>query len=137
MKKNSFPNLKITTQFICFLAFTLLLSSKSYSQTNSEKNSKLTASDLTNISNFKSSPGQNRILLFDQIKHLIISIDANGNTSEATTVDELINILGEPNFKIQQSIFQYNLSISSSACKAIIGLSKEGLVTFCVIKECQ
>ena len=137
MKKNSFPHLKITIQFICFLAFIVLLSSKGYSQTHSEKDSKLTASNLTNISNFKSSPGQDRILLFDQIKHLITSIDANGNTNEATTSDELINLLGEPNFKIQQSIFQYNLSISSSACKAIIGLSKEGLVTFCVIKECQ
>ncbi len=137
MKNKSIPKLKIAIQLICFLAFTLLLSSKSYSQVNSDKDSKLTVSDETNISNFKASAGRNRIALFDQIKPLIKSVDANGNIIEASTSEDIINLLGEPDLKKQQSIYQYNLNISSSPCKAVIGLNKEGLVTFCVIKECQ
>ena len=122
---------------ICFLAFTLLCGSRSYSQIIGEKDSKLTANDLTISSNFKASVGQNRIALFDQIKPLINSVDANGNTTEATSSNDLVQLLGEPDIKIQQSIYQYNLNQSASSCKAIIGISKEGLVTFCVVKDCQ
>lgn len=137
MKINSIPKLKQAVQAIYFLAFSLLLSFSSYSQVSSEKDSKLTTNDVSNINNFKGAVGQNRILLFEQIKPLIKSVDANGNTTEATSREELISLLGEPDIKIQQSIYQYNLNQSASSCKAIIGISKEGLVTFCVIKDCQ
>lgn len=137
MKNKNILNLKHAVKALCFIAFTLVMSAKCYSQTSSENDSKLTASDLSNISSFKASVGLNRIALFEQIKPLVKCIDANGSTSEATTSEELISLLGEPDVKIQQSIYQYNLNVSSNSCKAIVGLSKDGMVTFCVIKDCQ
>lgn len=137
MKNNSIPNFKFALQTICFLGLTFFLSGKCYSQNLSEKDSKLTANDLSNISSFKASVGLDRTMLFEQIKPLIKSIDAKGNTAEASTLEELISLLGEPDLKIQQSIYQYNLNVSSRSCKALVGLNKDGLVTFCVIKDCQ
>jgi hypothetical protein len=137
MKNKSIPNLKLAIQAICFLAFTLLVSNTCYSQVTSEKDSKLTANDLANISTFKASSGQNRKTLFEQIKPLIKSVDANGNNDEVTTSDVLVNLLGEPDVKISSQSTNTIVNVSSNSCKAIVGLNKEGLVTFCVIKDCQ
>jgi len=41
--------------------------------------------------------------------------------------------LGEPDVKVSNSIYQYNLNVSSSDSKAYIGINNEGFVTYSVI----
>jgi hypothetical protein len=50
-----------------------------------------------------------------------------------TTLKDLVNLLGEPDVKVSNSIYQYNLNVSSSDSKAYIGINNEGFVTYSVI----
>ena len=106
----------------------------------------LTEKDKQNSSQFKSLQGQDRVAAFQQLQHLV-RVKAIDKTSpavastlmgaKATTVNDLIVLLGNPTSRVNQSMLIYALKGSSSACKLVVGIDKEGYVVFCTIKDCQ
>lgn len=59
---------------------------------------------------------------------------SNRMGAKTTTLSEIVALLGEPDVKIQQTLVEYNLKQGSSA-KAVFGISKDGEVQFCTIKN--
>ena len=106
----------------------------------------LTEKDKQNSSQFKSLQGQDRVAAFQQLQHLV-RVKAIDKTSpavastlmgaKATTVNDLIVLLGNPTLRVNQSMLIYALKGSSSTCKLVVGIDKEGYVVFCTIKDCQ
>ena len=144
MKNKPVPNFYRAFQAICFLALTMLSSSNGYAQVNGEKELKLTANYLAASTTFKSLIGNDRKSSFKILESLIkpnVSTAKVGlnNTSDQFIITEkdLLQVFGQPDLKISNSIYQYNLGISSSNCKAVIGLSKDGIITFYTQKDCQ
>lgn len=94
---------------------------------------------------FKSQIGQIRDTTYNHLEKLIMPIPAESMSSEilsnaigakVTTMAEVIYMLGEPDNKIENKIFEYCLKPSPSNCKAVIGFNASEEVTFKVIKNC-
>jgi hypothetical protein len=91
---------------------------------------------------FKSKVGLDRLNEFIKLNELIKTFPIlKENAPEydyligdyTTTLKDLVNLLGEPDVKVSNSIYQYNLNVSSSDSKADIGINNEGFVTYSVI----
>lgn len=114
-------------------------------QSKSSENVDLSTTDKQLSSEFKNLKGNNRLATFSKLKGLInVKGATNGGTTSSTrigaktaTYEQIVALLGEPDFKIQQTIIQYNLKSTSSACKAVIGINANKEVVFCTIKDCN
>lgn len=93
---------------------------------------------------FKTLNGSNRLQLFNELKLLVNNTESNVANNiqsnlvgaKSTTMNELVFLLGEPNFIIQNSKYQYNLVSNISACKATFMFDKDGFVKFCIVTNC-
>ena len=102
----------------------------------------LSQKDKQNSQLFQSLKGKDRLDVFKQLQTLVrvkgSATDAvttsNRIGAKTTTLAEVIALLGEPDAKIQQTLIEYNLKQSSSS-KAVIGITKDGEVQFCTIKN--
>ena len=96
---------------------------------------------------FKENKQANRVNTFKSLQHLIKEklTDVNDEYKEegavmgtyTTTSKELVSLLGEPDRKVANTIWEYQLNGSQKACKVVIGINKYGEVTFVTIKDCQ
>lgn len=107
---------------------------------------KLLPTDQENSDRFKSAVGTNRLVEFQKLENLIKPLTAStGNAPDydyfigdyRTSEAELLYLLGQPDLKVSNTIYQYNLGVSSSNCKAFIGVNGDGFVTYSVIKNCN
>jgi hypothetical protein len=105
---------------------------------------KIKVADKATSEQFKLAAGYDRLVYFEKLQNLIKALQVSGtNTqieseeigSHTTTRDEIVFLFGEPDQIIQNTLYHYNLN-SSGTCKAVIGINKDGLVTFSVIKGC-
>ncbi len=102
----------------------------------------LSQKDKQNSQLFQSLKGKDRLYVFKQLQTLVrvkgSATDAittsNRMGAKTTTLSEIVALLGEPDVKIQQTLVEYNLKQGSSA-KAVFGISKDGEVQFCTIKN--
>jgi hypothetical protein len=96
---------------------------------------------------FKENKQSNRINTFKSLQHLIKEKLADVVDEEreegavmgtyTTTSKELVSLLGEPDRKVANTIWEYQLNGAQKACKVVIGINKNGEVTFVTIKDCQ
>lgn len=93
---------------------------------------------------FKSKVGLDRLNEFKKLNELIKTLPIQKETAPennyligdyTTTLKDLVSLLGEPDVKVSNSIYQYNLNVSSSDSKAYIGINNEGFVTYSVINS--
>ena len=102
----------------------------------------LSQKDKQNSVLFQSLKGMDRL---DVARQLQVIIRVKGGASDVvtasnrfgaktTTANEIIALLGEPDARLQQNMFIYNLKPGTSS-KLVIGLDKEKLVQFCTIKN--
>ncbi|MFY8020499.1 MAG: hypothetical protein ACOVP1_04850 [Bacteroidia bacterium] len=105
---------------------------------------KLKSADKAISEQFKLAAGSNRLIYFEKLQILIKALQVGGANpqiegdaigSHTTTKDEIIYLFGEPDQIIQNTLYQYNLN-ATGTCKAVVGINKDGLVTFSVIKGC-
>lgn len=97
--------------------------------------------------NFKENKQANRVNAFKAMQHLIkekLSEEVADQKEDGammgtytTTSKELIALLGEPDRKVANTIWEYQLNGSQKACKVVIGINKNAEVTFVTIKDCQ
>lgn len=109
---------------------------------NNEKNEiKLEDKDKQNSTFFKMSRNSNRVNVFEQLQSLIkvkgksdfsASLQ-NGNTF--STYEDVVEVLGEPNFKVKNTLV-YTLN-PSNGCKAIIELDASKTVVYIAVKDCN
>jgi hypothetical protein len=124
------------------ILFTLLISTKGYSQTTEPL---LSDEDQQKSDLFKSQNGSDRRATFTELERLIRPLEAvpTANISSkkiganTSTKEEIIILLGEPNNTIQKSIFQYLLKGNGFECRVDIGFNADGFVSFYVIKDCN
>lgn len=105
---------------------------------------KLKSADKATSEQFKLAAGSNRLVYFEKLQILIKALQVGGANpqiegdaigSHTTTKEEIIFLFGEPDQIIQNTLYQYNLN-AAGTCKAVVGINKDGLVTFSVIKGC-
>ncbi len=105
---------------------------------------KIKVADKATSEQFKLAAGFDRLVYFEKLQLLVKPLQVGGtNTaietesigSHTTTKDEVIFLFGEPDQIIQNTLYHYNLN-AAGTCKAVIGINKDGLVTFSVIKGC-
>ena len=90
---------------------------------------------------FQSLKGKERLDVAKQLQALIrvkgggsdIVTNSNRIGAKTTTASEVLSLLGEPDAKIQQSMFFYNLKPGTTA-KLVVGFDKDKLVQVCTIK---
>ncbi len=131
-------------KILLIFSFCLLVSLLTQAQTAKLVNDEVELSDVQQrLSNqFKQLKNGNRVAIFDQLQSILV-IDQKqtsvkpGLQAEATTVDALINLLGEPDRKIQKTIYEYNLNGAQKNCKLFVGVSAKGTITFVTVKNCQ
>lgn len=96
---------------------------------------------------FKENKQVNRVSTFKALQQLIkekltdvVESDKEEGAvmgTYTTTSKELVSLLGEPDRKVANTIWEYQLNGSQKACKVVIGINKHGEVTFVTIKDCQ
>ena len=95
---------------------------------------------------FKSLQGQDRVAAFQQLQHLVRvkaidktnpKVESSLIGAKATTVNDLITLLGNPTSRVNQTMLIYSLKGTTNSCKLVVGIDKEGYVVFCTIKDCQ
>ena len=105
-------------------------------------NISLSQKDKQNSVLFQSMKGKDRL---DVARELQTLIRVNGGGidvvtastrfgTKTTTASEIVALLGEPDAKLQQNMFIYNLKPGTSS-KLVVGFSKDKLVQFCTIKN--
>ena len=102
----------------------------------------LSQKDKQNSVLFQSLKGKERLDVARQLQVLIrikggasdVSTASTRFGAKTTTASEIIALLGEPDARLQQNMFIYNLKASTST-KLVIGLDKDKLVQFCTIKN--
>lgn len=111
-----------------------------------EQNKKITNLDKVNSDAFKAKVGANRIVEFKKLEPLIIPKSANTSSAPAgehfigeyaMSEAELIFLLGQPDLKVSNVIYQYNLGANGSACKVFVGIDSDGFISYSVIKSCN
>jgi hypothetical protein len=141
-KKTSHLGIKMS--LLLLIVFSLLSEANAQSMIGS--NHKLLPSDQANSDQFKAAVGNNRLIEFQNLENLIKPITSSTGTAPnydyfigdyITSEAELLFLLGQPDIKISNTIYQYNLGVSSSSCKAYIGIDADGFVTYSVIKNCN
>jgi len=132
--------------YLSLVVLVFLLSEKGFAQTAGSDSLKITSKDHENSLLFKSLKGTDRLAAFKNLQYLIKTAAAGINTelsssermgAKPATVIQVKALLGEPDTKIQESLIIYNLKAAGSACKVVIGLNKDGIVTFCTLKDCN
>jgi len=129
---------RIVFLLIVLIVFTL----QSFSQTISPSTIKLSRKDRKNSALFQSLKGTERLSVFSQLQSLIRVKDASNtaNTSSAnmgaktTKVEEIIALLGQPDFSSHKTFLRYNLNATATE-RLIIGIDKSGEVEYCTIKK--
>lgn len=123
----------------------VLMVSFTQAQTTVENN-RIATNDKVTSDLFKAKAGLPRLEEYKKLESLIIP--KNNNTELATTNDyfigryamseaDLIFLLGNPDLKVSQVIYQYNLGGNNSTCKLYVGIDTEGFVSYAVIKACN
>jgi hypothetical protein len=134
----------IKKQFFIWLAF-LLLANLANAQVNAG-NFKITENDKINSDAFKAKVGTARLLEFKKLESLIIPKSTAAVVAPegehfigqySMTETELVFLLGTPDVKVSNVIYQYNLGNSNSACKLYVGIDSEGFVSYSVLKSCN
>ena len=134
----------IKKQFFIWLAF-LLLANLANAQVNAG-NFKITENDKINSDAFKAKVGTARLTEFKKLESLVIPKTPASGVAEvgqhfigefAMTETELVFLLGVPDVKVSNVIYQYNLGNSNSACKLYVGIDSEGFVSYSVLKSCN
>jgi hypothetical protein len=112
----------------------------------SEGNGKIAGNDKITSDLFKAKVGLPRLAEYKQLESLIIP---KSNSTEkpagndyligqfAMSEADLILLLGNPDVKVSQIIYQYNLGGVNGTCKLYVGLDPEGFVSYAVIKACN
>jgi len=143
-----FENQKVKSKLFIGLFFTMafaLTSNFSFAQTINS-NIKITNNDKLNSEAFKAKVGVMRLLDFKKLENLIIPKSTNTVAPPvgayfigeyAMTEAGLILLLGIPDFKVSNVIYQYNLGITNSACKLYVGIDSDGFISYSVIKSCN
>lgn len=79
--------------------------------------------------------GQDRLAEFKKMLPLIKQETAN-LSKPISTLDDLLEYLGNPDTILTGNFYQYNLKTSSDPCKAIIKVDKTGDIVFAIFKDC-
>jgi hypothetical protein len=131
---------------ITLLSIFFIISSKGNAQSSSSDSLDLSVKDQQNSVLFKSLKGGDRVSVFTQLQDLIKVKEAgsptefNSSTKMGSTtakVSQVIALLGVPDKKLQEGLIIYYLKAGSVNCKALIGVDKDGAITFCTIKDCN
>ena len=134
----------IKKQFFIWIAF-LLLANLANAQVNAG-NFKITENDKVNSDAFKAKVGTARLTEFKKLEGLVIPKTPASGVADigqhfigeyAMTETELVFLLGVPDVKVSNVIYQYNLGNSNSACKLYVGIDSEGFVSYSVLKSCN
>jgi len=134
----------IKKQFFIWIAF-LLLANLANAQVNAG-NFKITENDKVNSDAFKAKVGTARLTEFKKLEGLVIPKTPASGVADigqhfigeyAMTETELVFLLGVPDVKVSNVIYQYNLCNSNSACKLYVGIDSEGFVSYSVLKSCN
>lgn len=134
----------IKKQFFIWIAF-LLLANLANAQVNAG-NFKITENDKVNSDAFKAKVGTARLTEFKKLEGLVIPKTPASGVADigqhfigeyAMTETELVFLLGVPDVKVSNVIYQYNLGNSNSACKLYVGIDTEGFVSYSVLKACN
>ncbi|MFA9213035.1 MAG: hypothetical protein ACEQSR_04210 [Candidatus Methylacidiphilales bacterium] len=135
---------KLFLAFILLTAFALI-SNFTHAQ-NIEQSIKITNLDKLNSDAFKVKVGTNRIVEYKKLEHLIIPKSANTLSAPigehfigeyAMSEAELIFLLGPPDLKVSNVIYQYNLGTNGAACKVFVGIDGDGFISYSVTKSCN
>lgn len=147
MNKNQAKKVShLRTKMSLLLLMVISLLSLANAQSVIGSKHKLLPTDQENSIKFKAAVGNNRLIEFEKLENLIKPLTTASGTAPdhdyfigdyRTTEEELLFLLGQPDVKISNNIYQYNLSVSSSNCKAFIGVDSDGFVTYSVIKNCN
>lgn len=105
---------------------------------------KLADKDKQNSLFFKMSRNSNRVAVFEQLQSLVKIRTSKSNfavvkgQTEAnySTIEDIIEILGEPNVRIKNNSFIYTLN-PSNGCKAIIEFDVNRTVVYIGIRDCN
>lgn len=105
---------------------------------------KLADKDRQNSMFFKMSRNSNRIVVFEQLQSLVKIKSPRPNyaaikgVSESyySTIDDIIEILGEPNVRFKNNSFVYTLN-PSTGCKAIVEFDANKTVVYLGVKDCN
>ncbi len=129
--------------FVCitFLLLANLVNAQVYTG-----NFKITENDKVNSDAFKAKVGTVRLAEFKKLESLIIPKSTAAGLAPAVdyfvgqyamSETELVFLLGVPDVKVSNVIYQYNLGNSNSACKLYVGIDSEGFVSYSVLKSCN
>lgn len=133
-------------KFLVLLAIIVLFQLGLKAQHQEDNNREISPEFVELSKSFKLKIGLNRINEFEKLSHLIKPKTQITQTPPnynyyigdfTTTLSEIITLLGEPDIKISNTIYQYNLGTNSTACKVYIGIDADGFVTYSVIKSCN
>ena len=122
----------------------MILALASYGQSSTTK--KLSDKDKVVSNQFKNFLGQDRVAVFTQLQHLIVTkevgkqnpvIDTDIMGYNPTNTNDLILLLGNPTQKLSNTLWVYSLKKNTNGCSLLIGLVKEGYVIFSTIKNCN
>lgn len=126
---------------IKLLAFIILalLSVKSYGQNGHSIT--ITPAITAQSNAFKNLSGQNRLTEFKALQGLIVTkaSQASCTTSTSTnltTKNEVISLLGTPSMTLSPNLIAYNLSSTNQACQAVFGVDNNGLILLIQINNC-
>lgn len=144
INQNQNGNSSISKQFLAWIAFLFLVNMVN-AQVNAG-NFKITENDKINSDAFKAKVGTVRLIEFKKLESLIIPKSTAAGVAPAVdyfvgqyamTETELVFLLGVPDVKVSNVIYQYNLGNSNSACKLYVGIDTEGFVSYSVLKSCN
>lgn len=142
----NYRKLKVKLFSVLFLLTTIVLIGNIAQAQVTGQNIKITNLDKVNSDAFKVKAGSNRIVEFKKLEPLIIPKSANTLSAPieehfigeyAMSEVELIILLGQPDVKVSNVIYQYNLGANGSACKVLVGIDSDGFISYSVIKSCN
>lgn len=139
----NYPKSKMKIRTMLFLLFSLVMS---INWVNAQTNFKITDNDKVNSDAFKAKVGVARLTEFKKLESLIIPKSANtlsAPTGEhfigeyAMSEAELVFLLGPPDLKVSNVIYQYNLGTNGATCKVFVGIDGDGFISYSVTKSCN
>jgi CBS domain containing-hemolysin-like protein len=148
MKKTN-PNVyqkgKSQLAAVIMLLFVSIFFSTLTSAQVSLNNAKVTATDKINSDAFIAKVGTARLVEFKKLQSLIIPKSTAAGIAPAgehfigqfaMTEAELVTLLGTPDVKVSNVIYQYNLA-ATDGCILLVGIDSEGFVSYSVLKACN
>ena len=105
---------------------------------------KLADKDKQNSLFFKMSRNSNRVAVFEQLQSLVkiksskssFAVVKGQTETYYSTIEDIIEILGEPNVRIKNSSFIYTLN-PSNGCKAVIEFDANRTVVYIGVRDCN